>query len=397
MATFKICVFRHQQRRDGKFPISIRVTWKRQSAYIRTEFYAVIAQINQRKGLFELKDTYIINKLNERILEYEKRKLELPQPIETYSAKQLAEELQRVNRIDLYEIIDTYRQRCKPGRQRFVDLVVRTLKEMRGNQLYIDEVNHQLIENYIAYLETPRPISTGQGTIRSNAGVRYPQKYVGVIQAAFNLYKRDHLNFNANFPKIEMKKEVPPHKALTLEEVRKLYFYTPTKKNEQIAKDVFFLSFFLVGINLVDLFTLPPLKGGKVGYCRSKTREKRVDNAYIEIKVSEAAQFIIDQYRGKKYLLNFAEVSTLKNFQQLVNKKMRKIGEELGFERPLSYYYARHTWATLARNKCGYTKGDVAEALNHSNSTITDSYIVRDFSRIDKMNEDVTELIVKLS
>ena len=180
----------------------------------------------------------------------------------------------RVNRIDLYEIIDTYRQRCKPGRKRFIDLVVRTLKEMKGNQLYIDEVNHQLIENYIAYLETPRPVSTGQGTIRSNAGVRYPQKYVGVIQAAFNLYKRDNLNFTANFPKIEMKKEVPPHKALTLEEVRKLYYYTPTKKNEQIAKDVFFLSFFLVGINLVDLFTLPPLKGGKVGYCRSKTREK---------------------------------------------------------------------------------------------------------------------------
>ena len=54
MCTFKICVFKHQKRRDGKYPVSIQVTWKSQSV-IKTEFYAVAQQINNRRGIFELK------------------------------------------------------------------------------------------------------------------------------------------------------------------------------------------------------------------------------------------------------------------------------------------------------------------------------------------------------
>jgi hypothetical protein len=63
MATFKITVFQHQVRADGKYPVSIRVYWKRQYGYIGTEYYVTIYQINQnkKKGLFKLKDSLIIN------------------------------------------------------------------------------------------------------------------------------------------------------------------------------------------------------------------------------------------------------------------------------------------------------------------------------------------------
>ena len=39
MATFKITVFKHQKRRDGKYPVSIRVGWKRKYSFIDTEDY----------------------------------------------------------------------------------------------------------------------------------------------------------------------------------------------------------------------------------------------------------------------------------------------------------------------------------------------------------------------
>lgn len=398
MATFKICVFKHQERRDGKYPISIRVTWKRQSAYIKTEYYAVIAQINQRKGIFELKDTYIINKLNARIMEYERRKTELPQPIEYYSAKQLAEELQRSNKVELRQVIEKYRERCKPSRQLFVNTVLTSLDDFTGGfPIMINDLSHSLLESYISFLAIPRKVRSGRNHSRINRGVKFPRKHIGVIQAAFNLYKRDNLNFTMNFPKVAMAKESPAHRVLSIDQLRDLYYTSFENEKLRIAKDIFFLSFFFIGINFIDLFNLGKAKNGKIAYKRSKTKEKRSDEAYIEIEINEAAKFIIDKYSGDSHLLYFCEKHTFKNFQFWLNQKLRKIGEIKGYEKPLTYYYARHTWATLARNECGYAKSDVAEALNHSNSTITDTYIVRDFSRIDEMNKKVSALVTDLS
>jgi hypothetical protein len=89
MATFKICVFKHQKRDDSKFRVSIRVTWQRQSAYIKTEYYVSEGQISQKKGSFDLKDTFIINELNKRIELFERSKTKINTL--DYSAKQLSD------------------------------------------------------------------------------------------------------------------------------------------------------------------------------------------------------------------------------------------------------------------------------------------------------------------
>ena len=72
MATFKICIFKHQRRADEKYPVSIRVCWKRQYGYIKTEFYVTDKQIN--KKAFVLKDSFIIRELDRRIAKYEELK-----------------------------------------------------------------------------------------------------------------------------------------------------------------------------------------------------------------------------------------------------------------------------------------------------------------------------------
>lgn len=89
MATFQICIFEHQEREDGTFPVSIRVTWKRNSAYIKTEYRVVKKQLTKS---FELKDAFLLRELNNRIARCEEIKLhKLGQKIENYSAKELSE------------------------------------------------------------------------------------------------------------------------------------------------------------------------------------------------------------------------------------------------------------------------------------------------------------------
>ena len=98
MANFKICVFRTQKRKDDKYPVWIRVYWQGKKSYIRTEFNATIHQIYQKKNSFELKDVFVINKLNERIAIFEREKLNID--IREYTAKQLAKRFSEIGKND---------------------------------------------------------------------------------------------------------------------------------------------------------------------------------------------------------------------------------------------------------------------------------------------------------
>jgi len=68
------------------------------------------------------------------------------------------------------------------------------------------------------------------------------------------------------------------------------------------------------------------------------------------------------------------------------------IAEALNISESISTYYARHSWATIARNDCNVSKSDIAECLNHSTNTITDIYIKKDWKTIDNANKKVIDL-----
>ena len=65
----------------------------------------------------------------------------------------------------------------------------------------------------------------------------------------------------------------------------------------------------------------------------------------------------------------------------------------------ISFYWARHTFATIAGNKCNIDKDDIAEALNHVDGKhkITDIYIEKDWSIVDKVQDSVMKFLRDLT
>ena len=61
----------------------------------------------------------------------------------------------------------------------------------------------------------------------------------------------------------------------------------------------------------------------------------------------------------------------------------------------LTFYWSRHTFATLARNKCGIPKDEVAMALNHVDTVhrTTDIYIENDWTIMDEVQAKVVCLM----
>lgn len=164
-----------------------------------------------------------------------------------------------------------------------------------------------------------------------------------------------------------------------------------------LAKDCFILSFCLMGINSVDLYNATDLRGNRLVYNRTKTKDRRLDKAKMEVIVPDMILPIIEKYQDKtgKCLFNFYKYyRDHKGFNKAINSGLKEIGKLLGID-DLEYYAARHSWATIARNKLGINKYVVHEALNHIDASmrVTDIYIERDFMNENKANAKVIKYV----
>lgn len=164
-----------------------------------------------------------------------------------------------------------------------------------------------------------------------------------------------------------------------------------------LAKDCFILSFCLMGINSVDLFNATELIGNRLIYNRTKTKDRRLDKAKMEVVVPDMVLPIIEKYRdpsGIRLFKFYKDYRDHKAFNKAINKGLKEIGDLLHIE-DLEYYAARHSWATIALNKCGIDKYTVHAALNHIDESmrVTDIYIERDFVNENKANAKVVKYV----
>lgn len=164
-----------------------------------------------------------------------------------------------------------------------------------------------------------------------------------------------------------------------------------------LAKDCFILSFCLMGINSADLYNATLLRDNRLVYCRTKTKERRLDKAKMEVVVPDMVLPLIEKYRdttGQRLFRFYKDYRDHKAFNKAINKGLKGIGDQLNID-DLEFYAARHSWATIALNKCGIEKYTVHAALNHVDESmrVTDIYIERDFVNENKANAKVVKYV----
>lgn len=163
------------------------------------------------------------------------------------------------------------------------------------------------------------------------------------------------------------------------------------------ARDLFMFSFYTRGMSFIDMAFLKKkdLQGGILSYRRKKTSQQ------LFIKWEKPMQEIIDKYDtgDSPYLLpiikeNGTDSRTqYKNSAHLVNDKLKKIGEQLGLEIPLTSYVARHSWASIAKSK-NIPVSTISEAMGHDSENTTRIYLASlDTSSVDKANSIVLSVL----
>lgn len=180
-------------------------------------------------------------------------------------------------------------------------------------------------------------------------------------------------------------------RAIPLESIRRLRRLDLTLSPLlDYARDMFLLSFYLRGMSFVDMTYLKrsDLQNGVLTYRRKKTGQQ------LRILWEPCMQEIVDKYpeRHGIYLLPIlreggrSERRQYKNVGCLINRNLKRLGQELELSIPLTLYVARHTWASIAKSQ-NIPLSVISESMGHDSEATTRIYLASlDTAVVDHAN-----------
>lgn len=193
------------------------------------------------------------------------------------------------------------------------------------------------------------------------------------VRRAMNYAIDNEYTTNYPFRKFKIKVVQTIKRSLTLEQLRAIRDFDGTGM-EKMYTDAFMLIFYLCGINMTDLIDAKRLtNNGRIEYYRRKT------GRLYSVKVEPEAMMIIEKFRGGETLLGIERF--YKKSDDFFNGMSRVISRLLGFR--VTSYWARHTFATMMID-IDIPREIVANALGHSQGSVTDVYIRFNQKKVDE-------------
>lgn len=413
MATFKAEVYAHQKKADGTYNIKIRVTHKQRKKYLATPWY--VGKEDLTRSL-KLKNQRYIDMVDDVIKRYRTICNNVGEGLDNMSVEQIVELITAKKEeehftLDIVAYTRAYIQKLfdmgRTGNAKAYQVAINSMVKFVGREnVDISEITVKFLNDWIRWI-SERPA-------RKNCkkGGRAQSLYLAEVRAMYNRAKKEFNDEEAGviripfspFAKVDIPKApITRKRALTVEQMRefaKVPYTTILQtgcNRYNLAKDVFLLSFLLIGMNAVDLYNATDYENGRITYQRTKTRYRRADGAEISIRIEPEAQALFDKYKdptGKRVFIFYKLYSSMNGFSVALNKGLKKIGNLLGID-DLEFYAARHTWATIATNDAEVDKYTVHTALNHvdENMRVTDIYIRKSWDNIDRANRKVQDLM----
>lgn len=420
MLTISPEVVKTKRKSNGCFTIRLRFTLNRKMKRINTSISATERDLTKD---YRIKASSPIKReLDSLISAYYQKCSKLQLELNDYSIEDVISYLQgsnaKNNEIDFISFCRNWIASSSiKGAPNYTTAVNAFVRFIGKEFIDIKSITPELIERFQRFLDTERDernaelLKNGKRVTSCRTSSLYLMSIKRLFNEARTTYNKRYNNTtlipNNPFEGIKIPKQEATRKRALLPNIIKAIYKLPyhnTPKGTKgtcrydLAKDCFILSFCLMGMNSADLFTATTMTDNSIVYYRKKTRDRRLDNAKMVVNIPNIIKPIIEKYRDNSgtRLFNFYQYyADEKGFNKAINKGLKEIGNLLGIE-DLEYYAARHSWATIALNKCGIDKYTVHSALNHVDDSmkVTDIYIERDFVAENKANNKVIKYVL---
>lgn len=386
-ATTAIIHYTRRLRKDGTYPVKLRITHNRQQRYYNTSHNLTEADFEKTQGerprgdfkdialklqKAERKANQVIEDLPVFTWKSFKKLFIDNRPIKgliSEAFQDYAKELRVAGRIGTavsYECANSSLSKFIPG-AKYIDITPDVLRHYE-KWMVGDGNSGNSISTVGIYLRSLR-------TMFNNA----------IAEGSLN---KDYYPFGRKKYEIPTSNNVK--KALTIKDIAAIYYHKPPPgTTAERSKDYWLFLYLCNGINIKDMCLLryENIKGDVLSFERAKTIRTKRKVELIRVTLTEDLKRIVNDWGNKnkagdnfifpvlaKGLSPERERQLIQQITGVVNDHMKAIAEDLGIEQPCTTYAARHSFATILQ-RSGASTEFISEALGHSNVKTTQNYL----------------------
>ena len=339
MATLKLCIVPAKILISGKHKVRISLAHNSETRYIPTS--CIIDNLSQFKEgqIVNRTDAASMNVKLRTLLNHYQNVIDSIYDIDVYSCSELREILVRKkdhshakfsNAMNDYLTELSEEKRTKS--EKLYRLAGQSFIKSQGDMLLV-MITPRNIKHYLMNLED-------KGLSPTTVKI-----YLTLLKVLINYAKKHNM----------VKYEVDPFEYcrmpqanireldLTTDELKAIRDIKPTKYNIGVVRDIFMLSYYLGGINLVDMLEIDFRKDW-IEYYRRKTRNKKLGESKTVFSIQPEARAIINKYIQKNGKLVFGKYRTFGQCYSVVSRKMEELAEIAGIQKRVIFYSARKSF-----------------------------------------------------
>ncbi|MEX2437156.1 MAG: site-specific integrase [Candidatus Paceibacterota bacterium] len=370
-------------KKSGKCSVKIKVTFNGNRKYFSTGID--LTPIEFEKVLYSKRRTDEQKELKIKIEYFEKKATDVIQglPVFTFDAfeEHYLDQRNTLNSVSFAfdKHINQLKLENRLGTASSYECARNSIDNFKKDLTFAD-ITPTLLKKYENWmLENERSVST--------VGI-----YLRSLRAIYNQQNIDKSLYP--FGEAKNKYSIPTSrnikKALTVDEIAKIYSYEaePNSLKEK-AKDYWLFLYLSNGMNVKDFCLLKweNIENDMLHYKRSKTERSKKESRLISVALKPQTMEIIKRW-GQPSISKDAYVFphlengmtaekqrlTVQLLTQMINKYMKKICTDLGINKNVTTYFARHSFATVLK-RSGANIGMISELLGHSSVDVTESYL----------------------
>lgn len=343
MATVKFVILPNHPLKDGRYRIKLAVSHKKQTCYISTRFHVDNTGQFSCGQVIEHPHALTINRKLRGMLDNYEEELYNIDNIDLYTCQQVRSILISRGRTDLptfQSVTDAYiRELEQAGRHNYALLLERNSRyfhEYSGVDIPLEQITPIIVANFTSWLRTNKHVSDAS----VNAALSRMRTIINRGIKYHNITYTQH-------PFVHTRIQASPEKELdiTTEQLIRLRDCQPSCRKLEVARNIFMLSYYLAGMNLVDMLNYNFKGADTIDYTRFKTRNMKRGNAVISFTIQPEAWPLIEKYMNKKTgKLDFGYKFSYTNFSRYITRCLHQLAEEERLPAKLVFYSARKSF-----------------------------------------------------
>lgn len=385
MATLKLTIFKAKVLKDGRHKIRVALCHKHETSYIITRFI-IDSEAQFKNGqVVKRPDAAVMNKKLRNLLNEYQEKLDAIKHPNLYDCRQLREILVNGMREEesatfqavSLEYVKELEEAGSIGYSKMIERNNRYFSEFVKGNILLADITPELIEGYSRFLR----IKKGIGDTTNSMLMRQTKTIInkGIKRRIVKYEVHPFINFKIPSSPV---REID----ISLESFNKIRMAQPTEKKFRVAHDLFCLSFYLGGINLVDLLSIDFRNIEVLEYVRKKTRTTTQGKNTISFTIPEAAKEIIKKWINRNTgKLDFGYKFSYPNFSRYLTRSLASLAKRLGITEKVVYYSARKSFAQYA-SEIGIPDGIIDYCLGHSDKS---KGIIRYYTKVRQKQADM--------